>query len=139
ISYCTACPGNDNGPGAGGMGPRGPHGSENDFLLERNLETADNTPESAAAYALCYKCHDRQNILDDRSFKKHKKHIENVEAPCTVCHDPHGVATQTHLINFDTRVVSPNAQGNLQFDDLGDRTGRCSLSCHNKQHNNQNY
>ncbi len=43
---CTDCHNNDQGPGAGGAGPRGPHGSAYAPLLERQLITVDYMGES---------------------------------------------------------------------------------------------
>jgi len=147
VISCTDCHSNDAGPGAGGSGPAGPHGSTFSPLLERNYSTADNTSESAFAYALCYKCHDRNSILSNQSFKEHKKHIVGEKAPCAACHDSHGIsATQgnavnnAHLINFDATIVSPNSQGiGPEFEDLGTFKGQCSLRCHGKDHKNKRY
>jgi predicted CXXCH cytochrome family protein len=143
VIYCTDCHNNDDGPGAGGMGPRGPHGSVWPFMLERSYETADNTPESFQAYALCYKCHDRSSILSDQGFSKHSVHLAT--APCSSCHDPHGVRAvgsgdQTHLINFDKSVVLPDPDsGRLEFIDTGFRSGECWLQCHGTDHRGLGY
>lgn len=141
VIKCTDCHNNNAGPGAGGTGPNGPHGSSYRPLLERQYVTADNTSESAANYALCYKCHNRNSILADSSFPEHRKHIEGERAPCNVCHDPHGIsATQgnstnnSKLINFNTSVVSPS-NGQLRFESQGTFAGRCYLLCHGKTHN----
>jgi len=151
---CLDCHNNDNGPSANGSGPNGPHGSIYEPILERQYLTSDPTSESASAYALCYKCHDRNSILGNQSFSRHSLHIQgrgmggmfNLSTPCNVCHDPHGIsATQgnstnnSKLINFDTSVVSPNRSGILRFESLGTFSGRCYLSCHNKEHNPQTY
>ncbi len=144
---CTDCHNNDAGPAAGGSGPNGPHGSNNSFLLERNYTVQDGTPESASAYALCYKCHERTSILSDQSFEEHRKHIEGEDTPCAICHDPHGVSTtlglgldRTHLINFDVRVVLPNPDNGLRiFEDLGTHAGSCTLICHGEKHNDERY
>lgn len=136
---CTDCHNNNAGPNNGGTGPKGPHGSVYEPLLERNLSFADNQSETLTTYALCYKCHDRNNILDDRSFPKHRRHIERAKSPCTACHDPHGVKNVSHLINFDRNIVSANSSGNLSFQDNGRFRGSCSLKCHNRNHNNDNY
>jgi len=58
---------------------------------------------------------------------------------CTTCHDPHGVAAYTHLINFNLNYVSPNQSGVLEFVDTGVFSGRCSLTCHGHEHNNSWY
>lgn len=136
---CTDCHNNDGGPGAGGTGPRGPHGSNNPFLLERRLETKDLTGESQETYALCYKCHERSNILSNQSFKLHEKHIVEEKTPCTVCHDSHGVPNQSRLINFDLSVATPSKSGNFRFERLGQGKGRCFLKCHDKEHDPKDY
>lgn len=141
LVYCTDCHASDTGPSTGGVGAAGPHGSIYPFLLEREYVVADGTAESATAYALCYKCHDRTSILADQSFSAHSLHLgPTVNAPCSVCHDPHGVsATQgnatnnSHLINFDTSVVTPYL-GTLAFQDNGTLAGQCTLSCHGWDH-----
>lgn len=143
VISCTDCHNNDRGPGAGGSGPRGPHGSSYRALLERNLVTGSNNAGSSygSMYALCFKCHNEASILDDRSFPAHRRHVEGEGASCSVCHDPHGISAlqtgasdHTHLINFDLDVVSPDGNGELRFEDRGDRRGACFLSCHGQEH-----
>jgi predicted CXXCH cytochrome family protein len=147
IVKCSDCHNNNAGPGAGGTGPNGPHGSIWAPLLERNYVTIDRTSESASNYALCYKCHNRSALLSDtHPFKDHGKHITEYRTPCNVCHDPHGIsATQgnstnnSKLINFDTSVVKPTSGGLLKFESLGTNDGRCYLSCHGESHNPRSY
>ncbi|MBI2095770.1 MAG: hypothetical protein HYT89_06345 [Candidatus Omnitrophica bacterium] len=139
VMECTSCHNNNAGPNRSGTGPNGPHGSVYAPLLERQMSWSDGLSESPASYALCYKCHDRNNLLDDRSFPSHKKHVQEAKASCLACHDPHGVKDTTHLINFDSTVVTPNAVGRLSFEDLGRFKGRCYLSCHGKDHNPKSY
>lgn len=136
---CGSCHNNNSGPNNSGTGPNGTHGSIYSPLLERQLLLSDNLPESYNTYALCYKCHSQSNILADRSFPEHNKHIRNVRAPCTACHDPHGVMNAAHLINFDRNIVSPDSQGRLLFEDLGRYHGRCYLTCHGENHNPFSY
>ncbi|MEE8448274.1 MAG: cytochrome c3 family protein [Thermodesulfobacteriota bacterium] len=136
VIYCTDCHNNNQGPGAGGSGPNGPHGSIYRPILERRLDltTGWRSRESAEIYALCYKCHDRDSILSNDSFKRHDRHIDRENIPCTACHDPHGVTTQNHLINFDTSVASPNSKGEFRFEDRGTFAGACYLRCHYRDH-----
>ena len=143
---CVDCHNSNSAGSAGGAGPEGPHGSTFDPILARNYVTLDNTRESAGNYALCYSCHSRSNILGDNSFREHNKHINGEDAPCNICHDPHGISStqgnatnNTHLINFDTSVVRPRGNGDLRFVDQGDRRGTCYLVCHGKDHNDLNY
>ena len=149
VMYCTDCHDNDTGPKAPtpGTGPAGPHGSNFKHLLvaRYDMDTGSNA-ESATAYALCYKCHSRTSILSDVSFKQHSRHLQIASAPCSVCHDPHGVpaaqgttTNNSRLINFDTRFVSPNASGLLRFEVTGVGSGRCYLRCHGMEHNPLSY
>lgn len=136
---CTDCHSNDQGPGAGGAGPRGPHGSVYAPLLERNLLMTDYNAESPTTYALCYKCHSRQSILGNESFSEHRRHVQDAKVACTTCHDAHGVSGSTHLINFNTDYVSANSAGRLAFTHTGRFQGTCSLTCHGVAHDNRNY
>lgn len=146
IIYCTDCHRDDEGVS------KGPHGSAFSPILRERYETADNTPENYQNYALCYRCHSRESILRDDSFRKnsagkggHSGHLA-AGAPCSACHDPHGIndtgqsGSHTHLINFDSRTVLP-AAGNTYplFTDGGTFSGSCTLICHGKVHNNESY
>jgi predicted CXXCH cytochrome family protein len=147
IITCTDCHNND------GAGPRGPHGSNNRAMLELEYVTDDPNPESPTAYALCYKCHDRNSVLGDQSFSLHSRHIngagagaggQSLNTPCSVCHDPHGVNdlgqhSGERLINFDVDVVQPNNDGELFFQSRGLHAGTCSLRCHGRQHRDCGY
>jgi predicted CXXCH cytochrome family protein len=134
VIYCTDCHNNNQGPGAGGTGPRGPHGSSFPPLLERQLDTADGAAESLNTYALCYKCHSQASILNDESFKGHFQHVVNDNIACTSCHDSHGVATQQSLINFNTYYASPSSNGRFEFVRTGTFRGNCSVTCHGFDH-----
>lgn len=153
---CTDCHNNNAGPystGTGttaGTGINGPHGSTNPLLLERNYTITDNTTESATAYALCYKCHNRTNFTDQvasgvaGSFFFHFKHVasgQGVNAPCNACHDPHGIsssqgttANNARLINFDTSIVGLSG-GVRRWTQTGVGRGTCTLTCHGANHN----
>ena len=153
--YCTDCHDSDDSFVIGGSGPRGPHGSSYRPILRERYETNDNTPESYSTYALCYRCHNRDSIIRNDSFKKsiltgkggHSGHLgTTVNAPCSACHDAHGIKNDfksgdhTKLINFDTRIVMPiSANVPPQYKDMGRRAGSCTLYCHGKTHNNQTY
>jgi hypothetical protein len=139
LIYCTDCHNSDSGPKAGGVGPNGPHGSLWSPILERQAATSDFTTESPQAYALCYKCHNRNSILSDQSFSRHRLHVVDKQTPCTACHDSHGTAMSTHLINFDRTIVFSNNQGILRFEDMGRFAGGCYLRCHNIDHNPKKY
>jgi predicted CXXCH cytochrome family protein len=145
VIYCTDCHSSDTAVGA--TGPKGPHGSNVRGLLTAGYETADNTPESANAYALCYRCHDRSVMLNSPTFPQHNSHVVNDQTPCSVCHDPHGISSAqgnmtnaSHLINFDTTVVTrdPVTQ-RLEYQRTGTRSGQCFLSCHGVAHSPKAY
>jgi hypothetical protein len=126
--YCTDCHNSDSGPGAGGSGANGPHGSSFEPILEQRLALADGETETSGSYALCYKCHSRSSILADESFP-HRIHVVDNKASCVTCHDPHGVQGSTHLINFNSLYVTP-LKGQVEFRDTGTYRGNCTLTCH---------
>jgi predicted CXXCH cytochrome family protein len=135
ILYCTDCHNNNQGPGAGGTGPNGPHGSLYAPILERNLVRQDFQAEGPATYALCYKCHSEDSLMADRL---HREHVRDQKTACTTCHTPHGVQNQTHLVNFNTFYVKP-LTGRLTYTDRGPGQDVCTLSCHGSDHNNKSY
>lgn len=153
---CTDCHNNNAGPYSTGTGitpvgtaTNGPHGSTYPRLLERQYVTTDNTTESAANYAMCYKCHNRTSVLSNAtgSFKEHNKHIVSERTPCNVCHDPHGVSSSlgatalsnARLMNFNTAVVTKSGTQAIRWERVGTTGGRCYLSCHGANHNGWSY
>jgi len=165
---CTDCHNNNAGPYSTGTGitasgttPNGPHGSIYPSLLERQYlkadgaSTAAGTTESAAAYALCYKCHDRntagKGVISSTavvgSFKEHNKHIVGEKTPCNTCHDPHGVSSTSggttlsnaRLINFNTAIVTKSGTQAIRWERVGTAGGRCYLTCHGQNHNPWTY
>jgi predicted CXXCH cytochrome family protein len=144
--YCSDCHGSDTA-GFGGLNAKGPHGSNVRPLLKAGYSTLDNTSESADAYALCYSCHERTNILANQSFPLHSKHIVDARTPCSVCHDAHGISSaqgnatnNAHLINFDISVVQRDTvTGLLQYRSTGINSGTCTLTCHGVPHSPKAY
>jgi predicted CXXCH cytochrome family protein len=144
---CTSCHGSDTSRAAGGSGPNGLHGSNFGPNLIARYETKDYTTESEQSYALCYTCHDRGNILENRSFLGHKRHIVDLQTPCAACHDAHGIAStqgtktgNAKLINFASSIVFPDkVTGRLEYIDGGSGQGQCFLSCHNANHSPLSY
>jgi predicted CXXCH cytochrome family protein len=142
---CGSCH-NNNDSSATGTAPKGAHGSRYAPILERNYLTADPTPESYASYEMCYKCHDRNSLVNDQppSFP-HKKHVVDQQAPCAACHDAHGVRQNAHLINFMLRdstgkaVVTANRAGRIDYVSTSPGRGSCYLTCHGKEHNPLSY
>jgi hypothetical protein len=135
VLYCTDCHNNDQGPGAGGKGPNGPHGSLYAPLLERNLIQQDFQAEGPSAYALCYKCHSESILMADQM---HGQHVRDQQTACTTCHAPHGVQNQTHLVNFNTFYVKA-LNGQMSYVDRGPGLTACTLSCHGSDHNAKSY
>lgn len=133
LIYCTDCHSNNEANKDKASGPAGPHGSIYEPILKSRLVLTDFSSESAAAYALCYNCHDRDSILGDQSFKYHSKHIKDEGAACTTCHDSHS-SDNTHLINFNIKYVSENSEGMLSWVDTGNFAGTCNLKCHGADH-----
>lgn len=143
---CTSCHANDSGPGAGGTGPAGPHGSRWDYLLERQYVVADNTVETPGTYALCYKCHDRTSILGNVGWAGHSSHVVAQRTPCSACHDPHGISASlgnvlgnSRLMNFDKSIAAPNSKHVLSFTLALSGASQCSLLCHGKDHDALHY
>ncbi len=142
VISCSDCHGNDNP-----SGPRGPHGSTYRGLLVANYEMEDGRNESALAYALCYKCHERSSILGNESFPYHSQHIlgnrgkNQPGTSCFTCHDAHGSSSNQYLIRFNADVVEENAAGKLEFKAQGvaSRKGSCALSCHGVDHEPKRY
>ena len=149
VMYCSDCHDNDQGPNAAapGTGPAGPHGSNFKHLLAGRYDMDNSSyAESAAAYALCYKCHNRTIVLTNASFRGHDKHVRGAQASCSICHDPHGISStqgnstnNSFLMNFDGRFVTPGSGGILRFEDLGAGRVRCYLTCHGANHNPLSY
>lgn len=132
---CTDCHGN-NAP----FGPKGPHGSDYEYILKARYERREG-PETFDAYELCYTCHERQSILGNQSFQRHKEHVVYQQIPCSACHDSHGSRLNPHLIEFNTQFVSPSPIPSY----IASPSGRpmCYLMCHvggrQIEHNTQFY
>jgi hypothetical protein len=148
---CLECHNSDDNREFGGTGPIGPHGSKWEHILERRYEFSQATapgqvitnlfpsPDLSAngPYALCGKCHNLSNIMQNASFAKHALHI-NAGFSCSTCHTAHGVGSSSsnssgqRLVSFDTNVVAPNGGSPVSYNQ-GPNT--CALTCHNAAHN----
>ncbi len=149
VIHCHDCHSSDNSSASG------PHGSIYPAILKFRYDTDyGSTQSSYAAYELCFQCHDYDAITNNESndFAEnvHKKHIMDLDVPCNVCHDSHGISSDqgnstnnSHLINFDLSVVGPSAGMNsrLEFIDNGNFAGQCYLQCHlvSRNHNPLSY
>jgi predicted CXXCH cytochrome family protein len=149
--FCTDCHNSDDNREFGGTGPNGPHGSKWNHILERRYEFSQAPAPGQAVtnlfpnpdlsvngpYALCGKCHNLSNILQNASFSKHSTHI-NAGFSCSTCHTAHGMSSSSanvsgqRLVNFDINVVAPNGTLPISYNQ---GTSTCTLTCHNMAHN----
>jgi predicted CXXCH cytochrome family protein len=121
--------------------PQGPHGSSHRFLLSGNYTLDVKSNESSYAYEFCYSCHDRMSILANESFPLHREHIigdpfsGRSGTSCYTCHASHGSRDSEHLIDFNPKAVTRDGQtGILQYQATGNKTGTCTLRCHDSDH-----
>ena len=153
---CTDCHNSDDNREFGGNGPNGPHGSIFTHILERRYEFSQaqlpgkfitnlfpnpslsvEGGASGGPYALCGKCHDLTQIVNNTSFSGHARHVVQDGFSCSVCHTAHGTGVQPgssfgqRLINFDLNVVAPNGSTPISYNRA---TNSCSLVCHNHAH-----
>jgi predicted CXXCH cytochrome family protein len=136
IVKCSDCHNNNTGPGAGGSGPNGPHGSTYEGLMERPY-ALNSTPTSGD---ICYKCHNRSVVTREAPHNR----SEHLRYGCKACHDPHGVsATQgnatynSRLINLSTTDNSPVGNPPRLYIDTVAR--RCYMNCHGEGHSGRSY
>ncbi len=138
VINCTDCH-NNSDP----SGPRGPHGSDFRYILEREYNLVDFVPEGESQYALCYKCHDRQSILANESFPVHDLQIVSMQTSCFTCHSSHGSQINQHLIKFEEDVdllkIQSSSSGRLGYFATGRFSGECFLTCHGVDHNPKSY
>ena len=136
VISCTDCHGSDEPAGR-----HAPHGSVHAGLLIDNYSTRDGGLESAVAYGICYRCHDRSSILADRSFSEHRSHVvgPDSQTSCHTCHDSHGSRHSPHLIEFNPTVVSPTRRGMVRYRQTKALNGECYLTCHGVEHDPARY
>jgi predicted CXXCH cytochrome family protein len=123
--YCTDC--------------HKPHGSLYPQLLTAKYDTFSE-PYVSFNSELCYRCHNEAFILNSTlsGFPVHSAHVNPTQigrppVPCSGCHDPHGVGTVPHLINFDTALLPVAADlpfAAQTYLSTGPGQGRCTVSCH---------
>jgi len=136
---CTDCHGNSDRNGAAG-----PHGSAIRYILREEYVTADGETETAATYALCYSCHDRERVLDSPLFPLHREHVVEEKASCATCHSAHGSIDNRALVRFGEETflggVGPSARtGQLGFVSDVPGAGTCFLTCHGVDHAPESY
>jgi predicted CXXCH cytochrome family protein len=153
---CTDCHNSDDNRESGGNGPNGPHGSIFPHILERRYEFGQapfpgklvtnlfpnptlsaQGGASGGPYALCAKCHDLTQILNNSSFSEHARHVKQDGFSCSICHTAHGMGAQSgtisgeRLVNFDSKVVAPNGGAPISYNRAANT---CSLVCHGHPH-----
>src|ERR1035437_29997 len=115
---CTDCHNSDDNREFGGAGPNGPHGSIFPHIMERRYEFSQapfpgravtnlfQNPSlsaqggaSGGPYAMCAKCHDLTQILNNSSFSEHARHVKQDGFSCSVCHVAHGMGAQAGAIS----------------------------------------
>ncbi len=139
VLACGDCHGNSDPTGA-----KGPHGSAVRYILRDAFTTEDGSPESPATYGLCYRCHERERVLDSPDFPEHRRHVVDLRASCSTCHNPHGSYANRSLIRFDqtaslVRVSSSTSTGRLAFESEIPGNGACYLTCHGFDHGPATY
>lgn len=134
ILNCSSC------HNAGEFNPEGVHGSSYKGILFENYEMEDGKEESEKSYKFCYTCHKREEVL---SLELHRKHIILERTSCFTCHLSHSSKDLPYLLSFydEKRVdrIKPTSEGLILYQKLGERKGRCFLTCHNFEHNGLNY
>jgi predicted CXXCH cytochrome family protein len=148
--FCTDCHNSDDNREFGMQGANGPHGSRWSHILERRYEynlatvpggTIGNlfpNPDLGpnGPYALCAKCHDLQQVVNNTSFTQHARHI-NDGFSCSTCHTSHGMGsasgsiTGERMVNFDANIVGQNQMAPISYSRA---KNSCTLTCHNKAH-----
>jgi predicted CXXCH cytochrome family protein len=147
---CTDCHNADDNREFGGTGANGPHGSQWSHILERRYEFSQATapggtvtnlfpnPDLSVAgpYAMCAKCHDLNQVLNNTSFSGHANHI-NDGFSCSTCHTGHGMGgfsgsiSGERLVNFDAGVVAAKSGMPISYNRS---KNSCSLVCHGHPH-----
>ena len=133
---CSDCHRSDDSDGA-----RGPHGSNYEFLLSGNYNRNVYVQESPFEFEFCYSCHDRNSILNNESFSKHRQHVEGDPVTgrrgtsCFTCHTSHGSLDNPNLIRFNPQAVSAEKSGQgVEYMQTGSGSGTCVLECHGYNH-----
>jgi predicted CXXCH cytochrome family protein len=138
--YCTDCHTSEDPT------VRGPHGSQNRYLLKRPF-VANSAARTTASTEACFDCHgfttygttqSNDTIQGYSRFnrpgyeKGHSFHVDEKRAPCYACHDSHGSATKPHLI------VTGRNPGLISYTQTA-TGGSCSPTCHGPKAYRLNY
>jgi predicted CXXCH cytochrome family protein len=140
LTPCGSCHGSDAGA------VRGPHGSNNRYLL-RQPYTASSNSRSMASNEICFQCHSYDVYANPgapdavRAYsrfnkpgvdKGHAEHVGEEQRPCYACHTTHGSTTSPHLI-----VTGRNPGISTYTETPGG--GTCAPTCHGAESYTVNY
>jgi predicted CXXCH cytochrome family protein len=151
---CTDCHNSDDNRefGVQGInGANGPHGSKYWHILERRYEYNQATVPGGTVtnlfpspdlsingpYAMCGKCHDLQQVINNTTFTEHNRHISKDGFSCSTCHTSHGMGAALgsisgeRMVNFDANIVASNGVSPISYNRAKDS---CTLTCHNHPH-----
>jgi predicted CXXCH cytochrome family protein len=138
--YCTDCHNSDQSSAGSGSGAEGPHGSiYAPILADRYTLNPQNFGAFSAVResALCFKCHDQNRLFNPSTNPGYLHSSHRQWGSCITCHDPHGSASDRHLVNFETRNNLTEAGSSPRITGAGPysqptRTpeGQCWLQCH---------
>lgn len=138
--YCTDCHTSDD------TSVRGPHGSQNRYLLKRP-HIASSAARTTASTEECFDCHSFNTYSNTGTsdtvqaysrFNRpgyeegHSFHLVAKRAPCYACHDSHGSTTLPHLM-----VVGRNP-GLISYTETT-TGGSCTPTCHSTRTYTLNY
>ena len=122
-------------------GPRGPHGSEHEFMLSGNYNRDIYAHEGFFLERFCCRFFARDSILANQSFPFHSQHIEGDPlsgrkgTSCYTCHASHGSPENSNLIRFNLQAVSGEKSiRRVQYLESGQGAGTCVLECHGYNH-----
>lgn len=116
------------------------HGSGNARLLQAEFSSDYYQAFKDSAYAICFTCHDRQLVLEERTttataFRNGSENLHYVHVnrdkkgrSCRICHDSHA-ASRTHHIRSEV----PFGPGGWMLPIAWEATedgGTCSAACH---------
>ncbi len=116
------------------------HGGSNFRLLVKSYPPEFYAPFAEENYALCFSCHDKQLVFDERTDRltnfrngDHNMHFVHVNKDtkgrtCRACHETHASSKEKHI-----RDSVPFGTGGwelpINFEKV-DTGGRCSPGCH---------
>jgi len=116
------------------------HGGNNRKLLVREYSDKLYSPFDETQYALCFGCHDRALVMDERTttvtqFRNgdvnlHNVHVNNDQKgrTCSVCHDSHAANRELHI--HDTVPFGPGGWNLPIYFQKLENGGSCASGCH---------